>query len=64
MPKTRSEREIAGYRDVLNIIHENNEFIPITVVLVKQQFRYIVFMSINCCLFPVHDEVIFLHRAV
>ncbi len=29
-PKNRNEQEIAGYRDVLNIIHENYEYIPIT----------------------------------
>ena len=29
MPKTRDEKEILGYRDVLNTIHENYEFIPI-----------------------------------
>ena len=29
-PKTRDEEEIAGYRDVLNIIHESYEYIPIT----------------------------------
>lgn len=29
-PKNRDEEEIAGYRDALNIIHENYEFIPIT----------------------------------
>jgi Fic family protein len=28
MPKTRSEKEIAGYRDVLATIHENYEYIP------------------------------------
>ena len=28
-PKTRDEEEIAGYRDVLNLIHENYEFIKI-----------------------------------
>ena len=39
MPKTRSEREIAGYRDVLNIIHENNEFIPITPKFILQLHR-------------------------
>lgn len=27
-PKTRSEREIAGYRDVLNTIHESHDYIP------------------------------------
>ena len=30
MPKTRNEREIAGYRDVLRIIHESYDVIPIT----------------------------------
>lgn len=29
-PKNREEEEIAGYRDVLNIIHESYEYIPIT----------------------------------
>lgn len=29
-PKNRDEEEIAGYRDALNVIHENYEFIPIT----------------------------------
>ena len=28
-PKTRDEKEILGYRDVLNTIHENYEYIPI-----------------------------------
>ena len=29
-PRTRNEQEIAGYRDVLNIIHESFDAIPIT----------------------------------
>lgn len=29
-PKNRSEKEIAGYRDALNTIHESFEYIPIT----------------------------------
>ena len=29
-PKDRNEQEIAGYRDALNIIHENHDAIPIT----------------------------------
>lgn len=29
-PKNRSEQEIAGYRDVLSVIHENFDAIPIT----------------------------------
>ena len=28
MPKTRSEKEIAGYRDVLAMIHESHDYIP------------------------------------
>lgn len=30
MPKNRNEQEIAGYRDVLNLIHENYNVVPIT----------------------------------
>lgn len=30
IPKNRDEQEIAGYRDVLNIIHENFDVIPIS----------------------------------
>lgn len=30
MPKTRSEEEIAGYRDVLKVIHENYEYISLS----------------------------------
>lgn len=29
-PKNRSEKEIAGYRDALHVIHESFEYIPIT----------------------------------
>ena len=29
-PRNRDEQEIAGYRDVLNLIHENFDAIPIT----------------------------------
>ena len=29
-PRTRSEKEIAGYRDALNTVHENFEYIPLT----------------------------------
>ncbi len=30
MPKNRNEQEIAGYRDVLNLIHESFDVIPVT----------------------------------
>lgn len=41
MPKDRNEREIAGYRDVLNIIHQNNEYIPITPNFILQLHQYL-----------------------
>lgn len=39
VPKTRSEREIAGYRDVLNTIHENFSYIPIRDTFILQLHR-------------------------
>lgn len=36
LPKTRSEREIAGYRDVLATIHENHDYIPIRPSMILQ----------------------------
>lgn len=39
MPKTRSEEEIAGYRDVLNAIHESFDYIPITPGTILQFHR-------------------------
>ena len=38
-PKGRSEREIAGYRDVLNTIHENYDFIPARPNMILQLHR-------------------------
>jgi Fic family protein len=38
-PKSRSEREIAGYRDVLNTVHENYDFIPIRPGMILQLHR-------------------------
>lgn len=38
-PKNRSENEIAGYRDVLNTIHENFEFIPLKTSVILQLHR-------------------------
>lgn len=38
-PATRSEREIAGYRDVLNIIHENYAYIPPKPSMILQLHR-------------------------
>ncbi|MDE7266238.1 MAG: Fic family protein [Lachnospiraceae bacterium] len=39
MPKSRNECEIAGYRDVLNTIHENNEHIPVKSSFILQLHR-------------------------
>lgn len=39
MPKTRSEKEIAGYRDVLSTIHENYNYIPIKPNMILQLHR-------------------------
>lgn len=36
MPRNRDEQEIAGYRDVLNIIHESFDTIPITPNFILQ----------------------------
>lgn len=40
-PRNRDEKEIMGYRDVLNIIHENYEFIPITPNYILQLHKYL-----------------------
>ena len=42
MPKTRSEKEIAGYRDVLNTIHQSYDYIPI---------KPSVFLQLHCDLY-------------
>ena len=36
MPKNRDEEEIAGYRDVLNVIHESFEYSPMTANYILQ----------------------------
>ena len=38
-PRTRDEREIMGYRDVLNTIHENYEYIPLRPGYILQIHR-------------------------
>lgn len=38
-PKTRNEREIAGYRDVLNTIHDSHDHIPIKTSIILQLHR-------------------------
>lgn len=38
-PKTRNEKEIAGYRDVLATIHENHDYIPLKTSIILQLHR-------------------------
>lgn len=38
-PRNRDEKEIAGYRDVLNTIHENHDYIPIRSNYILQLHR-------------------------
>ncbi len=38
-PKTRNEQEIAGYRDVLNTIHDSHDFIPLKPSIILQLHR-------------------------
>ena len=38
-PRNRNEQEIAGYRDVLNIIHENFDVIPISKNYILQMHK-------------------------
>lgn len=39
MPKSRSEKEIAGYRDVLSTIHESYDYIPLRPNIILQLHR-------------------------
>ena len=39
MPQTRSEKEIAGYRDVLATIHESHDYIPPRPSVILQLYR-------------------------
>lgn len=39
MPKSRNEEEIAGYRDVLNSIHDSYEYIPVKSSVILQLHR-------------------------
>ena len=38
-PRNRDEKEIMGYRDVLNTIHENYEYIPLRTNYILQLHR-------------------------
>ena len=38
-PKNRDEEEIAGYRDVLSLVHEQHDFIPVSPSVILQLHR-------------------------
>jgi Fic family protein len=38
-PRNRNEKEIAGYRDVLNLVHESYDYIPLTTNIILQLHR-------------------------
>ena len=44
-PRNRDEREIAGYRDVLNTIHESYEYIPVSGNIMLQLHRDLMLYS-------------------
>ena len=41
-PRNRDEKEIAGYRDALNIVHENFEYIPLTANYILQLHKILL----------------------
>ena len=41
-PRNRDEREIAGYRDALNIVHENFKYIPLTPNYILQLHKILM----------------------
>jgi Fic family protein len=59
-PRNRDEAEIAGYRDVLNTIHESYEYIPINANYFLQLHRdlYKFLGSVDGGVFKVDDNVI------
>ena len=59
-PRNRDESEIAGYRDVLNTIHESYEYIPIAATYLLQFHRdlYKYTGSANVGCFKVSDNII------
>lgn len=42
MPRNRDEKEIAGYRDALNIVHENFDYIPLTPNYILQLHKILL----------------------
>lgn len=59
-PRNRDESEIAGYRDVLNTIHENYDYIPINANYILQLHRdlYKFLGSVEGGAFKTSDNII------
>lgn len=59
-PRNRDEAEIAGYREVLNIIHENYDYIPVNVNYILQLHRnlYKFLGNVDGGLFKTSDNII------
>jgi len=59
-PRNRDESEIAGYRDVLNTIHENYDYIPINTNYILQLHRdlYKFLGNVDGGIFKTSDNVI------
>lgn len=59
-PRNRDESEIAGYRDVLNTIHENYEYIPINTNYLLQLHRdlYKFLGNVDGGIFKTSDNII------
>lgn len=59
-PRNRDESEIAGYRDVLNTIHENYEYIPINTSYILQLHRdlYKFLGNVDGGIFKISDNII------
>ena len=59
-PRNRNEAEIAGYREVLNIIHENYDYIPVNVNYILQLHRnlYKFLENVDGGMFKTSDNII------
>lgn len=59
-PRNRDESEIAGYRDVLNTIHENYDYIPININYLLQLHRdlYKFLGNVDGGMFKTSDNII------
>jgi len=59
-PRNRDESEIAGYRDVLNTIHENYDYIPINANYILQLHRdlYKFLGNVDGGIFKTSDNII------